>query len=161
MSSHHESGSFPINYLLVLAAMFPVWMGAGLLWGGLMMLFVGYHPFKALVLGTGVGAFMWLFAGNLFAVGFAWRRSVELPAPGRASVRAAIKLLCTKLRLVVLSEEEPDEVVLGPRWALVRFQLQEVLVTYSHGFVTLSAPALSFGAVRKELRRALDYDLTG
>jgi hypothetical protein len=97
---------------------------------------------------------MWAVAGNLLAAGLAWRRSAEFPAPDRAAFRAALERACGKLRLVVLAESA-DEVVLGPRRALVRLPQQQVRVAFAGGAAVLTAPALSFGAVRKQLGREL------
>jgi len=146
---------FPLAYFLVLLFQGPVWLLGGLLWGACMVVMAGFHPASALIGGIGWGALMWLTVGNLFAVGFAWRRSVALPTSDRLAIRAALDEVCRKLRLIVLAES-PDEIVLGPKWVLVRFRLQEARVRLDGDRATLTAPALSFAQIRKALLRALD-----
>lgn len=154
MTLNRSDIPFPVAYLLVLAFQVPVWLCAGLLWGGLMIVLAGFHPVNALVSGLGWGFLMWVTIGNLLAVGLAWRRSAALPARDWEVVQAALERVCSKLRLIVLAES-PDEVVLGPKRALIRFPLQEVRIRFEEGGVTLTAPALSFGTVKKALGRAL------
>jgi hypothetical protein len=146
---------FATAYVALLAIQVPVWLCAGLAWGAFMMALEGLHPFSALVAGVQFGACMWVLLGNLLAVGLAWRRSGELPAADREAFRSALERAARKLRLIVLAESE-DEVVLGPKWALVRFRLQEVRVEFRGHTAVLSAPAPSLGVVRKALRRALE-----
>jgi len=129
-------------------------MCAGLLWSAFMVLLVSFHPVNALVGGLWWGFLMWVIMGNFFAVGLVWQRSATLPMADREAFRAALERVCGKLKLVVLTES-PDEVVLGPRRALVRFRLLEVRVKFEGGEAMLTAPALSFGAVKKVLGRAL------
>jgi hypothetical protein len=154
MPSSKRDLPFLLGYLLALAFQGPVWLCGGLLWGAFMAAAAGWHPVNALVGGVGWGLAMWVVVGNLLAVGLAWRRSAELPAPDRAAFRAALEAARRKLRLAVVAESA-DEVVLGSRWALLRLPLYEVRVEFSAGAATLTAPAMSFGAVRKQLRRAL------
>ena len=154
MPSHHANTSFSVAYLLVMACQLPVWLCAGVLWGGLMIVLADFQPVGGLLRGLGWGAATWVVVGNLFAVGLAWRRSAQLAVTDRGRFRAALERVCAKLRLIVLAEEA-DAIVLGPKRALVRFQLQEVRILFTNGMATLTAPALSFGAFRRALRQSL------
>jgi hypothetical protein len=154
MEPHKPELPFAVTYLLVLAFQLPVWLCGGLVWAVFMVLLGGLHPVGAFVGGLGWAAAMWVIVGNLLALGLAWRRSAELPAPDRAAFRAALARVCGKLRLVVLAES-PDEVVLGPKRVLIRFRLQEVRVEFTDGAAVLTAPALSFGTIRRRLAREL------
>jgi hypothetical protein len=154
MPSKKPDMPFLVAYLLVLAFQLPVWLCAGLLWAGFMVALAASHPVGALVGGLGWGFFMWVLVGNFLALGLAWRRSAELPAPDRAAFRTALERVCGKLRLIVLAESA-DEVVLGPKRVLVRFRLQEVRVAFVGGAAVLSTPSLSFGRIRKALGREL------
>jgi hypothetical protein len=147
-------------YLLVLAIQIPLWLGGGLLWAVLMIIGTGWHPVGALLAGLGWGFFMWLLVGNLFAVGLAWRRSAEIPVPDRFAFRAALGRACSKLRFIVLTESA-DAVLLGPKRALVRLQINEVWVEFVDGTAVLSAPAMVFGRIRKVLGRELGRSTAG
>lgn len=152
-----EPTPFLVNYLLVLACQIPVWGCGGLLWGVFMVLLAGMHPVSGLIGGLVWGFAMWLILGNLFAVGLAWRRSAELPTADRGAIEAAIEPVCAKLRLAVRYEDEDEEeIVLGPKRALVQFRLQETQIVFADGTATLTGPALTFGSIRKALTRALD-----
>ena len=48
-----------------------------------------------------------------------------------------------------------DEIVLGPKWMLMRLRLQETRVEFTRGAAVLTGPALSFRAIRNELECAL------
>ena len=154
MPSDKPDMPFLLAYLLVLSFQLPVWLFGGLLWAVVMAVLTGWRPVGALLGGLGWGFFMWLLVGNILAVGLAWRRSAELPAPDRAAFRAALKRVCNKLRLVVLTEAR-NEVVLGPKRVLIRFQLQEARVEFADGTALLSSSALAFGRIRKVLGREL------
>ena len=149
----------PVAYILILLVMLPIWVGAGLAWSGFMMVFAGWGSAAAVAGGLRWGLTMWIVMGNFFAIGFSWRRSGEIPAPDRAAFRAALDRVCDKLRMKVRSETA-DGVALGPRRALVQFRLFEVRMEFSGDKAILSAPALSFGAIRKELERALEASPT-
>jgi hypothetical protein len=123
MPSNRPDMPFFPSYLLVLAFQGPLWLFTGLLWGLMMFVVGGFRPFDCTVGGLAWGLLMWVFCGNFLAVGLAWRRSGALPAADRKTVRAAIEQVCTKMRLVVLTES-PTELVLGPKRVLVRFRLQ-------------------------------------
>lgn len=97
---------------------------------------------------------MWVLLGNICAIGMAWRRSAEFRVRDTAAFRTALERACSKRRLIVLAETV-DEIVLGPKWVLVRFRLQEVRVEFAGGTAVLSAPALAFGSIRKALQREL------
>jgi hypothetical protein len=125
-----------------------------------MVILAGSPPVGALLGGLGWGFFMWVLVGNLLALGLAWRRSAELPAPDRAAFRMALERASSKLRLIVLAESA-DEVVLGPKRVLIRFQLQEVWVEYVDGIAVLIASALAFGRIRKVLARELSRATAG
>jgi hypothetical protein len=154
MSSDRPDMPVLVAYFLVLAFQLPVWLCAGLLWGASMVALVGWPIVGALVVGFEWGFFMWVLVGNLLALGLAWRRSTEFPAPDRTAFRIALERVCGQLRLIVLAESA-DDVVLGPKRVLLRFQLQEVRVEFAEGTAVLSAPALSFGRMKKALERAL------
>jgi hypothetical protein len=155
MPSNRSNEPLPVvAYLCILAIQVPVWLCCGLVWSALMVFLAGSPPVNALVGGLGWGLVMWVLVGNLMAFALVRRRFAEIPAPDRAAFRAAIERTCGKLRLAVLAESA-DAVVLGPKRALVRFRLQEVRVEFVGGTARLTAPALSFTAVRKELNRAL------
>lgn len=157
MLSHKTEMPFLIAYFLVLTVQIPIWLCAGLLWTGFMVILAGSHPVGALIGGLGWGFFMWLLVGNLLAVGMAWRRAAEIPASDRALFRKALERACKTLRLIVLTESA-DEVVLGPKRALIRFQLQEVLVEFVDDIAVLRAPALAFGRIRKVLAREVNQE---
>jgi len=97
---------------------------------------------------------MWVSLGNILAIGSAWRRSAQFRVPDTAAFRTALERVFSKRRLVVLAETV-DEMVLGPKWALVRFRLHEVRMKFAGGTVVLSAPALAFGPIRKALQQEL------
>lgn len=160
MPSRKADMPFLAAHLLILALQLPIWLCAGLFWGGFMVFFAGWHPIGAAIGGFAWAFVMWLLVGNFLALGLAWRRSAELPAPDRTAFRTALERACSKLRLIVLSESA-DEVVLGPKRALVRFQLQEVRVGFVDGIAVLSAPALAFGRIRKVLGRELKQAADG
>jgi hypothetical protein len=145
---------FPLAYLLALAFQIPVWLCAGLLFAALVTVLDGSPPLHAFAGGLVWGFFMWAIVGNLFAVGLAWRRSAEFPAPDRTAFRLALGRACRKLRLVVLAESA-DEIVLGSKCGLARLRLWDVRVELAGGAAVLTAPAISFGAIRKALGRAL------
>lgn len=154
MRSDESEMPFAIKYLLVLGAQGPIWLCGGLIWAGFMIA-LGSHPSNALVGGFVWGLFMWLVCGNLLAVGAVWRRSAEFSAPDRAAFRVVLDRTCPRLLMKVLAESA-DDVVLGPRWTLIRFRLQEVRVVFDGEVATVSGPALSFGTIRRRLARALD-----
>jgi hypothetical protein len=152
-SDHHEIPP-PLVYLLTLALMFPVWIVAGLFWGAFMVVSAGWTTAAAVAGGLRWGLTMWVLVGNLVAIGMAWRRSGELPAADRVAFRAAVARACDKLRLTILAESA-DAIILGPRRALIRLRSQEVRVAFEGERAILTAPALSFGVIRKEILRAL------
>ncbi len=155
MPSKKKDMPFVAMYFIILAIQLPVWMCGGMLWAALMVAFSDSPPSNAFIGGLGWGFCMWVLMGNLCAIGFAWRRSAEIPASDRAAFRKALDQVCAKLRLIVLSEKR-EKVVLGPKRALVRFRQVEVRVEYLDDTVVLNAPALSFGRIRKALVKALD-----
>lgn len=146
--------SFLATYLVVQVAQIPIWLCSGMVWAGLMIVLAGREPFNALIGGFWWALFMWLVCGNLLAVGSAWRRSIEFPAPDRAEFRSALDRACARIRLKVLAES-PDEIVLGPRWALIRFRLQEVRVVFDGESATVTMPALLYGSVKRRITSAL------
>lgn len=152
MPSPKSDMPFLAAYLVASALQLPLYLCAGLVWGGFMIVFAGWHLIDAILVGFAWGFAMWLLVGNILALGLAWRRSAELPAPDRAAFRTALERACSKLRLIVVSESA-DEVVLGPKRALVRFQQQEVRVEFVDGAAVLSAPAIVFGRIRKVIGR--------
>lgn len=154
MKSVHSNVPFPIAYLLAMACQLPVWLCAGLLWAALMIVTAGAHPFNALVGGINWGFFMWVMVGNLMAIGLAWRRSTEFPVSDQTVLRTALQRICRKRPFIVLAESV-DEMILGPKWALIRFRLQEVRMEFLGSTAVLSAPILSFGAIRKALEKEL------
>src|SRR5687768_9132658 len=97
MGSNRTDPPFLLKYLLMLALQFPVWMSAGVLWAVLMAWAFGHNPAGAFVGGVGWGFFMWLLCGNLIAVGAAWRREAEFPAPDRAAFLAALSKAAGKV----------------------------------------------------------------
>jgi hypothetical protein len=150
----------PIIYLLVLLAQGPLWMIGGILWGAWMIAVAGFRPLDALFGGLGWGAFMWIFAGNIFAIGLTWRRSLTVAMPDREAFKEAMERAGTKAKLTILTET-PDEMVLGPRRALIRFPIQETRVQFENGKAIVTAPALSFWAVKKALSRELAVGSAG
>ncbi len=154
MRTGRSDMSFPVTYLTVLAVQIPLWLCGGLMWAGFMMVIAGSHPINALIGGLEWAFFMWLLCGNLFAAGLAWRRAAEFRVEDRAQFRAALRRACGGLRLKVLAET-PDEVVLGPRWALIRFRHHEIRVLFGDGVAIVNGPALSFRSFRRGLTRAL------
>jgi hypothetical protein len=154
MSSNKKDLPFIAAYFLLLAIQLPIWLCAGMLWATLMVVFSGSTPDGAFIGGLGWGFCMWLVMGNLCAIGFAWRRTTELPVTNRLTFRTALEQVCNKLRLKVL-RESADKVVLGTKRALVRFKQVEVRLEFLDDTVELSAPALSFGRVRNALEKAL------
>jgi hypothetical protein len=160
MATHRDDLAPPVVYLLMLAIFLPFWLGAGLIWGAFMVGSVGWGLATAVTGGLRWGLVMWVVVGNFLAIGVAWRRTGEITAPDRDAFRAAIARTCDKLRLAVRSES-PDGIVLRPRRPLVLFRFQEVRVDFKGETAVLSAPAISFGAIRKELERALDPAVAG
>lgn len=152
-STRSDDFSF-LAYLLILSFQFPVWMLAGAFWAFFMVTFSGFRPINAFVGGLYWGLAMWVVMGNFLAIGCAWRRSVTFPAADRETMTEAIKEASEKVKLKILSESD-SLFVLGPKWALVRFRLQEVHVEFEEDESTISAPALSLGRFRKALKRAL------
>lgn len=142
-----------VTYLILLALQVPGWVLGGLAWAVSMTVLAGWHPATAVIGGLGWAFFMWLFLGNLLTIGFVWRRSAELPVRDRAAFRAMVGRACGRLRLKVLAESL-DEMILGPRRALVRFREQEVWAQFAGGVATVTGPALSLGAVRRGFVRA-------
>ena len=142
------------SYRLVLAAQAPIWIVAGLVWGGLMMKFALFPLFGALVTGLVWGLLMWLVVGNLMAAGLVLRRSVTVPAPDQCTVRESLLRAATKMNLVVLAESS-EEITLGPKRVLFRFRDQETSVKFADGQATISGPLLSSWAVKKGLIRAV------
>jgi hypothetical protein len=150
MSSKNPDPPFFIAYCIVLAIQLPVWLCAGQLWG----FFCYDNPISAFMNGLWWGSSMWVIMGNFTAIGIAWRRSAELPATDRDVFLRALKDACDKIRLIVLAASD-DEIIMGSKRALIRFRLMEIRAEFANGIVLLSAPALSFGRVRKVLTRAL------
>lgn len=142
------------QYLILSAIQFPVWMFGGMFWTGMMTVVFGHHPVGAFIGGLAWGFLMWLTCGNLFAASFAWRRVAEFPAPDRAEFLVALRKAADKSRHLILAESA-DEVVLGPKRALVRFRSQESRVTFTDGKAVVIGPALTMGVLRKQLTRAL------
>lgn len=153
-ASDHPEIPPPLVYLLALALMFPVWMAAGLFWGAFMVVSAGWTTAAAVAGGLRWGLTMWVLVGNLVAIGIAWRRSGELPATDRDAFRAAVARACDKLRLTILVVST-DTIILGPKRALIRLRTQEVRQAFAGATAILTAPALSFGVIRKEILRAL------
>jgi hypothetical protein len=145
---------FATAYLVVLTIQLPVWMCAGQFWAFLTAFLSNGDPVAAIPAGLAWGICMWVVMGNLFAIGLGWRRTTVLPIPDRETFLVALKSVCDKLRLVILAAGE-DELVLGPKRALIRFRMVEVRFEMSEEDVVLSAPAISFGSIRKALRREL------
>lgn len=154
MRTDKSEMSFPVAYLIVLATQIPLWLCIGLFWALFMMLAAGSRPGNALIGGLCFALAMWLVCGNLFALLLAWRRSAEFSAPDRTAFRAALDRACTQVKLKVLAET-PDELVLGPRWVLFRFRLQEARVVFDGSKATITGPAMSLGALRRSLTLAL------
>jgi len=141
-----------VLYLLILAVQIPVFFFAGMFWGMSMMAFAGWRPMQAAVGGTKWAIFMCLVCGNFTAfilvLFLVWRRSVEFPNVSRSVFRVALETACRKLRMIVLAESA-DEVILGPKWAIVRFPQQETRITFVDEIAIVNAPAISFGAIKK------------
>lgn len=155
MTDDRPDQPFLPTYLIALALQFPLWMTGGAVWAVFMVVLAGSSPAGAVVGGLFWGLSMWLLMGNLVAVGLAWRRTAELDAPDWTAARAAALRAADKCRLAMLAES-PGRLVLGPRRALVRFRTQEIRVTDADGAAVLSAPALSFGTIRKAIQKSLD-----
>ena len=153
-SPDHPEIPPPLAYLLMLAILFPVWMVGGLIWGAFMVVTSGWTTAAAVAGGLRWGLTMWVLVGNLVAISVVWRRSGELPVPDRAAFRAAVERACDKLRLIILSESA-DLMILGPKRVLIRLRTQEVRLAFTGDTAVLTAPALSFGTIRKEILRAL------
>lgn len=145
---------FLIAYLTALAAQIPIWLCAGLMWEGIMIALVGRRPVNPLIDGLGMALFLWLSCGNLLALGFAWRRTAHFHAPNRTQFRSALDQACDRLKLKVLTES-PHKVVLVPRRSLIRIRPQEIWITFTDEEATVTTPAISIGAVRQALVRAL------
>ncbi len=160
MRSNKADMPFHTAYFLVLAFQLPLWLFGGLLWALFMIALAGSHPLSALLGGLAWGCGMWIFAGNIFAIGLAWRREAKFPALDRHEFRSALERACKKLRFKVLTETV-DEVVLGPKRALFRFRLQESRLEFDDRMAVLKSPALSFGRIRKALNRALHQATLG
>jgi hypothetical protein len=152
MASKRSETPVLVIYFFILFFQLPVWLMAGIIWSLGMMWLAGFHPINAIIGGVEWGAFMWLFAGNLIAIGFAWRRTATFRVRDRAAFRAALEPLCRKSRLVVLSDS-PDEVILGPKCVVIRFRLQEVRLAFADNTVTLTSSALTFSTIRKQLNK--------
>src|SRR5437763_7545581 len=90
LQSSNSDLPFIVGYVLLMAIQLPVWMFAGVLWGGFMFVAVHGDLINAIVGAFGWGLIMWLVAGNLLAVGLAWRRSTVLPVADRAAFRTAL-----------------------------------------------------------------------
>jgi hypothetical protein len=143
-----------VAYFLVLALQVPLWLFGGLLWSALMIALEGSRPLNALLGGLVWGFFMWIVAGNILAIGFAWRRKAKFPVADRDEFHSVLERACQKSRFKVLAETA-DEVILGPKWVLFRFQLQESRLEFTNRMAVLTSPALFFGRIRKALKRAL------
>ena len=87
--------------------------------------------------------------GLTFAYGPAMEKQAAI-----ALIRAAVERACDKLRLIILSESA-DLMILGPKRVLIRLRTQEVRLAIKGDTAVLTAPALSFGTIRKEILRAL------
>jgi hypothetical protein len=154
MASNRSDLPFPAVFLLVLLVQLPLWLIGGLLWALLMALLARTHPVNALIGGLTWGICMWAVMGTLMAAGLAWRRSTTFPVRDRASFRAAVDEACRRSLLIVVAEA-PDRIILGPKWTLVRFRLQESVLAFEGDRATLTASALAFSSIRKRLQKAL------
>jgi hypothetical protein len=144
----------PLAYFVVLVLQLPLWVFIGLILAVIMAVETRSHPIGALIRGLAWSCIMWVVMGNLMAIGLVWRRSTVFPVADQATFRTALERACRKLRLIVLAESA-DIVVLGPKWTLVRLRLQEVRIKLVDRTAVLTAPALSFGAIRKQVGQAL------
>jgi hypothetical protein len=154
MTPRSSETPFLAGYLILFAVQFPVWMVAGMCWALGMTLVFAHHPIGSFVGGLAWGFFMWLVCGNIFAIGLAWRKSTEFPAPNREEFLATLGKVGEKIRLKILSESA-NEVVLGPKKVLVRFRLQETRVAFKDGRAVLTGPALSMWGLKRRLKHAL------
>jgi hypothetical protein len=151
---------FHVAYFWVMAFQLPVWLFGGLVWSLFMIALAGTNTVSAFLGGLAWGFFMWISVGSFLAIGLAWRREAELPILDRDEFRSALERACKKLRFKVLNET-PDEVVLGPKRVLFRFQFQESRLEFADRMVVLKSPALFFGRIRKALKRELHQATQG
>jgi hypothetical protein len=154
MTASKDEMPFPAAYLLALILQVPLWLLAGLGWGAFMVVITGWDTAHAIAGGVRWGMTMWILVGNLVAIGIAWRRSAEFPAPDRIAFREALRRVSDKLGMITLAESA-DMVVLAPKRVPIRFRQQEARVTFSGDTAVVSAPALTFSAIRRELQRAM------
>src|SRR5262249_37080277 len=103
MVEHRAKTSFFIPYLVMLVVQIPVWLVAGLCLCLGMIVVAGFRSLVALIGGIQWGTAMWIFAGNLLAIGFAWRRSATFPIEDRTAFREAVEQACRRSRHIFLS----------------------------------------------------------
>ena len=152
-----KKADMPFNaatYFLALAFQAPLWLFGGLLWAALMSVLTGRHPLDDLIGGLGWGFLMLITNGNLFAVGFAWRREAIFSAPDREELLYALERACGKSNFKFLTKTD-DEVVIVPKWVLFRFRSQESRFVFGDDTAVLRSPALFFRRIRKALKREL------
>ena len=153
METTSKAREFIIPYLIMMLVQLPIWLGAGLFWGFWMMVLAGWELRHALAIGVfGWGVSMYVIAGNVFAVMFAWRRSATIKVVDLASFRSALDRVCRKQRYRVRAET-PNDIVLMPKWALIRFRLQEIVVKFVGDSVTVTGPALTISPFVKQLKK--------
>src|SRR4051812_16316717 len=148
-------------FLLEMADAAALFLGGGLLFA-LAAALLDLTPGLALAAGLAWGLLMWLSCGALLALSVAWRPSAALPAASRQALGPALERACQRFKLMILADS-PARVVLGPRRirhvllvpARLRVRLGKVCVDFAGGRATLTAPALIFLDLRRELRRAL------
>jgi hypothetical protein len=145
---------FFVTYLLAIAIQLPIWIVAGIFWGSFMMIAVEWHAVRAVVAGIAWGFAMWLFLGNILAIGMAWRPSAKFLISNHAALRAAVMQTCDKLKLEV-SDESADRIVLRPKRALVRLRISEVRIAFCDSHAILTSQALAFWTVKRVLSKAL------
>ncbi len=145
---------FPVAFFLVWACQLPLWLIGGLVWGLAMAFLFGWHLIGALINGFAWGVEMQIIVAPLLATGMAWRRSATITVRDPATFRQAIDKLCRELRLIVIAES-PDEFVLAPKWVLIRFRLQEAVVSLGDGVAKVTASAFFVSRLRKQLEKTL------
>ncbi len=153
MTSTRSDRPFVTNFILVFLLQGPVWVVTGFLWGLGMIAFAEWRPGRAIYVGiVWWGMLAWAIAGSLIAIGFAWRNSASFAVIDRAAFRSVIEKVRRKNRLNIRSETS-DEIVLGPKWALLKLSLQETVIQFDGDAAIVTGPALTVGPILKQLRK--------